>query len=43
MALISSLKIMALGMLGILVFMLLFWLIIVLLQKFFPYKEHSKG
>jgi hypothetical protein len=36
-----SLKIMALGMGGIFIFMLLFWLIIVLLQKFFPGKSEG--
>jgi Na+-transporting methylmalonyl-CoA/oxaloacetate decarboxylase gamma subunit len=37
---IISLKILVFGMAGIFVFMLLFWVVIVALQKFFPKEEN---
>jgi hypothetical protein len=37
----TSLDILGLGMLGIFVFMLLFWVIIVALQKVFPADENK--
>lgn len=42
MEIVISLKIMALGMLGIFVFMLFFWLVIALLQRVFPVCEKSE-